>query len=401
MNKELLNQLTILYVEDQNEIREFTSSILASFVKNVYTAANGLEGVEVFKKYKDEIDLIITDINMPKLNGLDMYKEISELKKNVHAIVTTAHADSSFYQKALNLDIISYTLKPIDLYDIVCNITKLFEINFLRKQITNEKIQDNNEALKEITEKQSSSIALFDKNELIFSNENFKKIFPNSFDLNSLSSDIIDLKDNWYKELEKLVEIDRVVYKTLNGEKKAYKADIINLDENRFLLSLYDITKLNEKSTLYEYKMNYDLVTGIYNLNKFQKLFNIEQKRATRYRKDLTFILLELASYESDNELNILSTNIDNNIREHDILFKTSDKEFLIMLPETDLDGALNASYKLDEKLQDLIENGEISSNLLFGVTELKSEDTKDLIIAKLQNAVKKSKGNSERINYF
>lgn len=401
MNKELLNQLTILYVEDQNEIREFTSSILASFVKNVYTAANGLEGVEVFKKYKDEIDLIITDINMPKLNGLDMYKEISELKKNVHAIVTTAHADSSFYQKALNLDIISYTLKPIDLYDIVCNITKLFEINFLRKQITNEKIQDNNEALKEITEKQSSSIALFDKNELIFSNENFKKIFPNSFDLNSLSSDIIDLKDNWYKDLEKLVEIDRVVYKTLNGEKKAYKADIINLDENRFLLSLYDITKLNEKSTLYEYKMNYDLVTGIYNLNKFQKLFNIEQKRATRYRKDLTFILLELASYESDNELNILSTNIDNNIREHDILFKTSDKEFLIMLPETDLDGALNASYKLDEKLQDLIENGEISSNLLFGVTELKSEDTKDLIIAKLQNAVKKSKGNSERINYF
>ena len=134
MNKELLKNLKILYVEDQEDINIFTSDILNSFVKELISASNGEEGLNAFKENQD-IDLIITDINMPKLNGLEMYKEISKIKKDVPVIITSAHTDSSFYQEAISLNISSYTLKPIDLYDLMNNIFKLLEKKYFENSL--------------------------------------------------------------------------------------------------------------------------------------------------------------------------------------------------------------------------------------------------------------------------
>ena len=55
-------------------LKEVTHQILKRFYKKQYVAQNGQEGLELFKKYENEIDLIITDVNMPILNGLDMVK---------------------------------------------------------------------------------------------------------------------------------------------------------------------------------------------------------------------------------------------------------------------------------------------------------------------------------------
>src|SRR5574344_2457708 len=85
-----LKNITVLYVEDEKDLREVTSSILQSFTKNQYIAANGQEGYELFLKHNSDIDLIISDINMPILNGLEMIKKIKDINKNVPIIVTTA-----------------------------------------------------------------------------------------------------------------------------------------------------------------------------------------------------------------------------------------------------------------------------------------------------------------------
>ena len=77
-NISILKNVTILYAEDEKDLREVTHQILKGFTKKQYVAQNGQEGLELFKKYENEIDLIITDVNMPILNGLDMIKEIKK-----------------------------------------------------------------------------------------------------------------------------------------------------------------------------------------------------------------------------------------------------------------------------------------------------------------------------------
>ena len=78
MSNTFTKEINLLYVEDELSVRELLSKRLEKIVKNLYVAQNGQEGLELFKKYEKEIDLIITDVNMPILNGLDMVKEIKK-----------------------------------------------------------------------------------------------------------------------------------------------------------------------------------------------------------------------------------------------------------------------------------------------------------------------------------
>lgn len=103
MNKEVLKDISVLYVEDENDVREFTSKLLSSLLKKVYTAQNGLEGLEIFEENKENIDLIISDINMPKMNGLEMCENIRKINNEIPLVITSAHNDTSFLKKLLML----------------------------------------------------------------------------------------------------------------------------------------------------------------------------------------------------------------------------------------------------------------------------------------------------------
>jgi len=78
-NKEFLKELSILYAEDEVEINKFTSKTLAVIAKKIVSVHNGIEGIEEYRK-QGPFDVIITDINMPKMNGIDMIKEIKKIK---------------------------------------------------------------------------------------------------------------------------------------------------------------------------------------------------------------------------------------------------------------------------------------------------------------------------------
>ena len=75
MNKEILKNINVLYVEDEEDVREFTSKTISTIVNKVIVACNGKEGLEKFEENKD-INLILTDINMPKMGGLEMCAQI-------------------------------------------------------------------------------------------------------------------------------------------------------------------------------------------------------------------------------------------------------------------------------------------------------------------------------------
>lgn len=151
MNKELLKDIVILYIEDDDEIREFTSKTISTIVKKVIIANDGAEGLEKFHENND-VNLILTDINMPKVDGIEMCEKIREINKEIPIIITSAHTDPLFLKRSLDIDVSAYAMKPIDLYKLAENICKAYEPIYLRKQLDELKASNKVEIEEKIKE---------------------------------------------------------------------------------------------------------------------------------------------------------------------------------------------------------------------------------------------------------
>jgi len=108
-----LKKIKILFVEDEPDLLNIISDTLNKLGANFLTANNGKEGLEILEKNSD-IDLIVTDINMPVMNGLDMISEIRKKGNNVTSIIMSAHSEPEYLKRAKELNISDYILKPFD-----------------------------------------------------------------------------------------------------------------------------------------------------------------------------------------------------------------------------------------------------------------------------------------------
>jgi len=119
-----LKTITILYVEDDDLIRTQTFNVFEKLFKNIFVAVDGEDGLTQYKKFQNEIDIVVTDINMPKLNGLEMVEKINDIKLNIPVIVTTAHTDSSFLMNAININVDKYIAKPFQIKELTIAIVE-------------------------------------------------------------------------------------------------------------------------------------------------------------------------------------------------------------------------------------------------------------------------------------
>ncbi len=108
-----LKSLTVLYVEDEDDIRDQLKLFLKRRCRKVYTAANGKKGLEAFRKYQP--DIVITDILMPIMDGLKMSEHIKETRPNIPIIVITAFEEPRYFHRAIELGVHQYVNKPVKL----------------------------------------------------------------------------------------------------------------------------------------------------------------------------------------------------------------------------------------------------------------------------------------------
>lgn len=106
----------ILFVEDEKAIRENYVIYLKTFFVEVFEAEDGEKAYELYKLKKP--DIMIVDINIPKLNGLELLERIRENDYTTKAIMLTAHTDKSFLLKAVTLNLTKYLVKPISRKDL-------------------------------------------------------------------------------------------------------------------------------------------------------------------------------------------------------------------------------------------------------------------------------------------
>lgn len=114
-NKEylkILNNLNILYIEDEEIIKENIKKTLTLFCENIFDASNIEDAKIILQKYR--IDIVITDINLPETNGIEFIKEFRKIDKKIPILILSAYTDKNYLLEAIKLKLTDYLTKPID-----------------------------------------------------------------------------------------------------------------------------------------------------------------------------------------------------------------------------------------------------------------------------------------------
>jgi len=113
------DKLSILYVEDNKFVQDSTMDMLEIYFDNIVIADDGQEGLEKYIQYYQDngeyFDIILTDINMPRMNGIELIEKVKEINEKQNIIVLSAHNESENLLQLIDLQIKNFILKPIDL----------------------------------------------------------------------------------------------------------------------------------------------------------------------------------------------------------------------------------------------------------------------------------------------
>ena len=253
---EKAKNIKVLYVEDDDEVRKNIEKLLNTIFTNIKSATNGKEAIAIFKQHKD-IDLIITDINMPMMDGINFIEEARKINFNIPTIIISAHNDQELINKAIMAGIDGFILKPIDLDQYYNTISKVVNKCYLIKE------NDKNLAIlnqyKDITNK-SSIISKTDPSGMItFVNENFCEISGyKEVELIGRPHSIVRHPDNPKELFTKL-------WHTIKKEKKPWSGIIKNLakDGKSYFVKSTIKPILDNNGKIIEYMALRDDITNI------------------------------------------------------------------------------------------------------------------------------------------
>lgn len=127
----MYKNIKVLYAEDEEGIRENISFVLSLLFKEVFVAKDGEEAFELFEEKKP--DLLIFDICMPKMDGIEVLNKIRKSNKAIPIIVLTAHTEETYLFRAIELNITRYLLKPFS-KDALLDAIKTCILNLVKDQ---------------------------------------------------------------------------------------------------------------------------------------------------------------------------------------------------------------------------------------------------------------------------
>jgi len=144
-------RLSVLYVEDSKETREVACEFLEIFFGNIITAVDGEDG---WKKYNSQqFDLVLTDIEMPKKNGLELISQIRETNPHIPLLVLSAYSDEKYFLEAIKCGLDAYLLKPFEMDQFISVIFKI-----VKKLDDEQKLKDYKIKLERLVDEKTREI---------------------------------------------------------------------------------------------------------------------------------------------------------------------------------------------------------------------------------------------------
>ena len=126
-------ELTLLLVEDEDSIRESMQEVFGGVFQKVISASNGDEGLKKFKKFSP--DIVIADIMMPIMDGLEMSRQIKEFSKNTPVVILSAYSEKEKLLKAIDVGIDKYVIKPIDMDELFALLEQIVKTKIIGADI--------------------------------------------------------------------------------------------------------------------------------------------------------------------------------------------------------------------------------------------------------------------------
>jgi len=215
-------KLTLLYVEDNTDVKDVTLPIFNEFFSNVIVAYDGEDGFEKFNTHN--VDIIITDIQMPKLNGLEMIEKIRAKRKDIPILILSAHNESEYFMRSIELRVDGYLLKPIVAKQFVDVLNKIvFKVKF---QIEAQSNLNFLHQYKEVTN-HSSIVSKTDiKGVITYVNEAFCKLSGYTKD------ELIGNSHNIIRHPDNPSSIYKDMWRKIKNKKKIWQGVIRNKAKN-------------------------------------------------------------------------------------------------------------------------------------------------------------------------
>jgi len=262
--------MSVLYVEDEPLIRDNTKLLLETIFPYVKIASNGREGMEHYQKRV--FDIVITDILMPEMNGVNMIRKMKEINSFQRFIVTSACEESSYLLELINLGVAQFLLKPIQteqiiqiLHEVVKNIYNERKVARFNAKIKNDLVHQTTllEQYKEVVDLSSIVVQTDLEGNIVYANELFCK--TSGYELN----EIIEKGHKVLRHPDMGSEFYDNLWKTIRN-KESWKGTIKNLKKNGEYYITDTTVKpiLDEHGEIIDYISTSHDVTELFDLNE-------------------------------------------------------------------------------------------------------------------------------------
>lgn len=312
-NKIFLKELTIMLVEDDEIICEQLFSSMKDFFKEVIITKNGKEAFEKFLELKTKIDIVISDISMPLVNGIELLENIREIDKYIPFIFTTAYTQKDYLISSIKYGVNDFIVKPLDIGLLIDKIESVCKKNKSEIEIIN-----HQEMIKEYfnTINKVAIVYIYDlEGKILYINDFFKEL--SKYEDNDLigehytkiyhldiSKELINKQEESLKDSEKFT--GNLKCSTKDNAVFYVNCTVLPSKENG---KIKNFTSINFLTTKEENERREFKKKVLYNFQETKKIFSKAQERIDK----LTFELSKYANYHKK-EIILKNLQVENSI---------------------------------------------------------------------------------------
>ncbi|HAT50183.1 MAG: diguanylate cyclase [Nitrospirae bacterium] len=410
---DLLASITLLYVEDDPDIRVQMVKFLSRRIQHLVIAENGRDGLDKFLAHHP--DIVVTDIMMPEMDGLQMAKAVREKNRDIPIVVMTAHNDDEYFIKSIDLGIDRYVLKPTNPKFLIEAVEKCAQLLVSKRQQ-----EEANRYVRFLLDAQPNFLMVITGGYVEYINQafldflgfssvdHFRERVDNAGNLLfTAEGKNIDEEGCWLNLLVKNPERFPIIYLKSqlleNLVPFALKTNSL-YEQDRHLFSFIDITYIENEKRQLETQAFTDALTGVCNRARLQGVLEGELHRSRRHNLPISIILGDIDHFKrvndtyghqvGDDVLKKFARLLRENVRAEDIVARWGGEEFMVVSPLSDI----KATGLLAEKLRRIIESetfprvGKVTCS--FGISQARREDSIRTLTERADKALYKAKTN-------
>ncbi len=396
--------VSVLYVEDDKGVQKEVLNFLNKMFNAVDVADDGEAGLKQFRQKKH--DMVIADIKMPKMNGIEMSRAIKKSKKDAVIIITSAYDDKKLLLNAIKVDVDNYILKPFDYSMFIAVLYKTVSAIKLKKDL--DRLHRHQQ---EVLDFQDTLIFTLLGSRVSSANRRFLDFFGlgSVKELNGNQAALSDFlireegfyyppdRDKPFEEMSKMIGRDfRVkLLDTKNNENRIFYVRTGYLDSfEEVILSMTDISNLHDQEKRVEISEKDRCFYDRDRRDAFENLLLKEIDRSKHYGISLSLMVIEVTGEVTDeNQHRILQRVIKDKISIVDFFNRMTSREYILVLVHTDIFAAVKFARMLNNVF--LGEAGG-SARVCYGITELKKTDDERIMIERAEHLKEKIKTHEE-----